>query len=347
MSERSEAPESEAMMRWIKVDAAAPDHQELAEAAQALRDGELVAFPTETVYGLGASALDPGAVAKIFEAKGRPATNPLIVHVSTIEQARALTAAWPEQAQRLALAFWPGPLTLVLPRAAHVPRSVTAGLDQVAVRIPAHPVARALLELADVPVAAPSANRYTQVSPTRAEHVARALGDRIKWLVDGGPTSVGLESTVLSLAQLEQGPELLRPGMIDEAALAAIIGPLRVRPHRHIDEEVARPSPGLARKHYAPRARVVLWDDSSVLDERLAVAQAPVVVVALSERLSEQVHPWGWRIELPKEPHAYARELYRVLHRVDELGASEVLIQAPPDGQAWRAVWDRLSRAVT
>lgn len=337
-------------MRWIKVDAVAPERQDLADAAQALRDGELVAFPTETVYGLGACALDPLAVAKIFEAKGRPATNPLIVHVSTIEQARALTCAWPEQAQRLALAFWPGPLTLVLPRAAHVPLSVTAGLEQVAVRIPAHPVARALLELADVPVAAPSANRYTQVSPTRAEHVARALGDRIKWLVDGGPTSVGLESTVLSLSALEQGPELLRPGMIDEAALEAIIGPLRSRAHERVDEEVARPSPGLARKHYAPQARVIVWDGSSSLDERLAFAasaQEPVVVVALSERLSEQAHPWGWRIELPKEPHAYARELYRVLHRVDELGAAEVLIQAPPDGDAWRAVWDRLSRAVT
>lgn len=336
-------------MRWIKVDAQAPSDSELAEAAQALRDGELVAFPTETVYGLGACALDERAVAKIFEAKGRPATNPLIVHVSTIEQARALTGAWPEQAQRLAEAFWPGPLTLVLPRAAHVPRAVTAGLDQVAVRIPAHPVARALLELADVPVAAPSANRYTQVSPTRAEHVARALGDRIKWLVDGGPTLVGLESTVLSLSDLARGPELLRPGMIDEASLTAIIGPLRWREHQRVDEAIARPSPGLARKHYAPAARVSLWDGASALDARLAQANAdePVVVVALAEQVGERAYPWGWRIELPDDPQAYARELYRVLHRVDELGAVEVLIQGPPDGPAWRAVWDRLSRAVT
>src|SRR4051812_20749755 len=186
-------------MRVIQVDADAPGAA-VREAAAVLRDGGLVAFPTETVYGLGARALDPASVARIYEAKGRPSYNPLIVHVATVDAARALSSAWPEAADRLAERFWPGPLTLVVPRAPVIPDAVSAGLDTVGVRIPGHPVAHALLEAAGIPVAAPSANRSMGVSPTTAEHVRRSLGGRVDLILDGGPCPVGIESTVLSLA---------------------------------------------------------------------------------------------------------------------------------------------------
>ncbi|MFW5967190.1 MAG: L-threonylcarbamoyladenylate synthase, partial [Persicimonas sp.] len=201
----------------IEVDAERPDAEALAPAARALAAGKLVAFPTETVYGLGANALDEEAVAAIFEAKRRPATNPLIVHAANLAQVRRLVDDWPERAQRLADAFWPGPLTLVLEKSAEVPDRVTAGLATVAVRIPQPPVARLLIELAGVPVAAPSANRYTEVSPTRADHVLESLGDRVDFIVDAGPTSVGVESTIVSLTS--DPPRVLRPGMIGAAVL--------------------------------------------------------------------------------------------------------------------------------
>src|SRR4051812_9912806 len=180
-------------MRVIQVDADAPGAA-VREAANVLRGGGLVAFPTETVYGLGAHALDPAAVARIYEAKGRPAYNPLIVHVATIDAARGLSSAWPDAAERLAERFWPGPLTLVVPRSAGIPQAVSAGLDTVGIRIPAHPVAHALLEAAGIPLAAPSANRSTGVSPTTAEHVRRSLGERVDLILDGGPAPVGIES---------------------------------------------------------------------------------------------------------------------------------------------------------
>lgn len=341
-------------MKLVCVDGEAIEDEALREAAQALRDGALVAFPTETVYGLGANALDAQAVARIFEAKGRPSTNPLIVHVTSVEAAQALVAAWPPKAQQLAQAFWPGPLTLILPKASTVPDAVTAGLDAVAVRSPAHPVAQALLRLAGVPVAAPSANRYTQVSPTTAQHVAKGLGDRIDWLVDGGATQVGLESTVLSLVQDE--PVLLRPGMISAAQLEQVIGPIRSLTNEIVDEQVAAPSPGLARRHYSPDAAVMLYgagvadDPLPALDAASEQAAAAVVVVALGDAAAEYhelARPWGWLITLPAQPELYARYLYKALHRVDELGAQVAYLEAPPrDEAAWAAVWNRLSRAV-
>ena len=189
-----------------------------------LRAGGLVAFPTETVYGLGADALDPAAVRRIYEAKGRPAFNPIIVHVASIEHARRLARQWPAHATRLAQRFWPGPLTLVVPKDVTVPDIVTAGLDAVGIRVPAHPVALALIRAADLPVAAPSANRFTQLSPTSADHVAQALGDRIDVLLDGGPAQVGIESTVVDLTG--PMPRLLRPGMISIASLEEVVGPV-------------------------------------------------------------------------------------------------------------------------
>lgn len=187
-------------------------HEAIERAAEALRSGKLVAFPTETVYGLGASALDSAAVAKIFAAKGRPGNNPLIVHVESAEAARALAADWPAAAERLAEKFWPGPLTLVLPKRDCVPAITTAGAPTVALRSPAHPIARALLKAARLPVAAPSANRSQEVSPTLASHVLRSLGERVDVVLDGGPTTGGIESTVLDLCS--QPPRLLRPGPI-------------------------------------------------------------------------------------------------------------------------------------
>src|SRR5262249_4015308 len=219
--------------------------------------GGLVAFPTETVYGLGASALDAVAVGRIFAAKGRPANNPVIVHVACAEEAQALAAVWPESAARLAARFWPGPLTLVLPRCAIVPAVVTAGGPTVAIRVPAHPVALALLAEARIPIAAPSANRSTSLSPTRAEHVLRGLDGRIEMILDGGPTAGGLESTVLDVTT--EPPRLLRPGLITPGQIEAEVGAVaRPRLPRSVSErgapaskEPAR-SPGLSRRHYAP-----------------------------------------------------------------------------------------------
>src|SRR5690242_6187855 len=231
----------------LRVDAAA-----LARAAAVLRGGGLVAFPTETVYGLGANALDPAAVARIFAAKGRPATNPLIVHVAEAAEAVRVAAAWPEAAARLAERFWPGPLTLVLPRRDTVPDAVTAGGPTVAVRVPAHPVARALIRAAGVPVAAPSANRSTQVSPTRAAHVLTGLDGRIDLLLDGGPTAGGLESTVLAVTA--SPPRLLRRGLVRPGEIEAVVGALaRSGPVAAATGQVL-PSPGMLGRHYAPRA---------------------------------------------------------------------------------------------
>ena len=228
----------------------------LRHAAEVLRGGGLVAFPTETVYGLGADALDPAAVARIFAAKGRPANNPLIVHVRRVEQARRLAANWPEAAERLAAEFWPGPLTLVVPRAAMVPEIVTAGAATVALRIPLHPVAQALLQAADLPIAAPSANRSNQISPTTAEHVLHGLGAAVDIVLDGGPASGGLESTVLDLST--NPPRLLRPGLVRPSEIERLIGPIAcpelAPPDAAVDLAAALPSPGMQRRHYAPRA---------------------------------------------------------------------------------------------
>ena len=211
-------------MELLRVDPRSPDPAIVARAAGVLRDGGLVAFPTETVYGLGANALDPNAVERIYSAEGRPAYNPLIVHIADASDAPLIAAEWPERAEMLARAFWPGPLTIVLPKKPNVPDGVTAGLPSVAIRVPAHPVARALLAAARIPVAAPSANRSMMLSPTTAAHVAKSLGDSVDLILDGGPTNVGIESTVIDLTT--PTPTLLRPGMISAEAIGRIIGPI-------------------------------------------------------------------------------------------------------------------------
>ena len=242
----------------LTVDPDAPDPTAIARAAACLRDGGLVAFPTETVYGLGAHALDSGAVARIFSAKGRPATDPLIVHVARFDQVTPLVSRVPAAAHMLAARFWPGALTLVMPRSAAVPDTVTAGLGTVAIRMPSHPVARALLDAARVPVAAPSANLFSRPSPTRASHVRDDLDGRVDLILDGGPTTVGLESTVLDLTG--DPPVILRPGAVTIEALRGVLGSVQVRETATAMESVAMPSPGLLSKHYSPRTPVTLYE---------------------------------------------------------------------------------------
>jgi L-threonylcarbamoyladenylate synthase len=332
-------------MILLPVDPHHPDPEALAQAAETLRRGGLVAFPTETVYGLGAHAVDPGAVARIYEAKGRPGYNPLIVHVADAEAARALASAWPAEAERLAAAFWPGPLTLVLPRNDSVPDSVTAGLPSVALRVPAHPVAHALLRAAGIPVAAPSANRSTEVSPTTAQHVARSLGDRVDVIVDGGPCPVGIESTVLSLAG--PVPTLLRPGTISIDDLRPVIGEIAL-PSAAPDAEAARPSPGMLDRHYAPRAELRLLEDGMDALRRLpASGEKAALLLRAGTGGRDELPGWLDVVEMPGDPAAYAARLYAVLHELDEAGYASVWVQQPPDAPAWAGVRDRLRRAAS
>ena len=330
--------------KTIAIDADKPDVDKIEEAAEILRADGLVAFPTETVYGLGARALSATAVAGIFEAKGRPATNPLIVHIAHIEEARDLAAKWPESAEELARTFWPGPLTLVVRRASHVPDAVCAGLDTVAIRMPAHPVARALIEAVGEPLAAPSANRYTQVSPTTAEHVQSGLDGRVDLIIDGGPTSVGLESTLVSL--VEDPPAILRPGMIDGNALADVVELADAAPGESlvVDDAESRPSPGLSAKHYAPGVPLKVVDTAE-FRRRLARSGAGRAFVGIAGDEMTDGGRGGDVIYLPASPADYARRIYAILHRFDRPGVDEIIVEMPPAGEEWEAIRDRLSRA--
>lgn len=309
------------------------DDRSIEGAAAVIRRGGLVAFPTETVYGLGANALDPDAVARIFAAKGRPATNPLIVHVVSLDAAAEI-AYVNEAARRLASAFWPGPITFVLPRRADIPDIVTAGGPTVAVRQPRHPVAQRLLEACGLPIAAPSANRSESISPTRAQHVLASLGDAVDIILDGGPTEVGLESTVVDLTV--DPPRLLRPGMISAPEIANVLGiwiASAVEGHG-----IAR-SPGLMPRHYAPQTPLRLCHD--VWAARRS-STGPVAVIARTVPEGESGElVWV----LGDNPIDYAARLYDTLHTVDAAGAREILVESVPDTEPWRAIRDRLIRA--
>lgn len=329
----------------LRVDPLDPDPAVLARAGETLRGGGLVAFPTETVYGLGANALDAEAVARIYAAKGRPDYNPLIVHVAGVEQARRLSSAWPEAAERAAAAFWPGPLTLVVPRAPAVPGAVTAGLPSVALRMPAHPVALALLRAAGVPVAAPSANRSTEISPSTAEHVAKGLEGRVEIILDGGPAHVGIESTVLDLSGPR--PVILRPGAISADDLRPVLGEVE-----HVSaapaEGEARPSPGMMDRHYAPRGEVWLFapaEREQVEEEARRAAKEGRRTGALL--LSGPDLPALLLARMPDDPAGYAARLYAVLHEMDDAGAEVIWVEQVPAGPAWEGVRDRLRRAST
>ena len=308
---------------------------DLDEAAQVLRRGGLVAFPTETVYGLGALALEPLAVRGIYAAKGRPAENPLIVHVLGAADAQPLFAHWPEQARLLAARFWPGALTLVLPRSAKVPDEVTSGGDTVGVRAPSHPAARALLERVGAPLAAPSANRAEHVSPTTAAHVLRDLNGRIDAVLDGGRCNVGIESTVLLLE--EQGPRLLRKGAVSQAALEELIGPVAVGPR----EGSLAQSPGQQRRHYAPAA-TVRYVPRDALDQTAALLRGRVGALLLGE--TRAPHSVAL-VRLADNPGGYARELYSALRELEDLDCNAIVIEEVPPGPEWDAIRDRLQRA--
>jgi L-threonylcarbamoyladenylate synthase len=290
-------------------------------AAEIIRGGGLVAFPTETVYGLGANALDPAAVQKIFEMKGRPETSPLIVHVASLEMAREIVSEWPPMAHELARLWWPGPLTLVLPKKNLIPDNVTAGLSAVGVRMPNHPIALELLEAAGVPIAAPSANPFTGLSPTTADHVRAAFGGAIP-ILEGGPCNVGIESTVVAI---DGGRlKLLRPGMIalgeiEQAAAQA---------------GEAHPSPGMHEKHYSPRTRLILVRSASELPDRTG---AYVWRAALG--------PAARAVRMPLDAAPYAAQLYRVLHQLDTENWPWIAVEMPPDAPDWSAIRDRLTRA--
>lgn len=324
----------------VPVSASAPEPDRIARAAAVLRAGGLVAFPTETVYGLGADAHNAEAVAEIFRAKGRPANNPLIVHVSTAEQARQVVSDWPEAAQRLAARFWPGPLTLVLPKRAELPANVTAGGPTVAVRVPAHPVALALLRAAGCPIAAPSANRSEQLSPTRADHVLRGLSGRVSLVLDGGPTPGGLESSVVDLTR--SPPRLLRPGLVSFTELETVIGPL-VRITGGPRESSVLPAPGMLRRHYAPRALLECVEGDAARNvEAVRCRGVRVGWLAFGPKANSS---GVIVIGLPQDAAGYAARLYAALHELDDRGVEHIVAELPPDEPAWWAVRDRLLRA--
>jgi L-threonylcarbamoyladenylate synthase len=323
----------------VRIDAKNPEASILHEAADVLLAGGLVAFPTETVYGLGANALDTAAVAGIFAAKGRPANNPLIVHVDGESMLRQVAADWRPVAAQLAARFWPGPLTFVVRKTSAVPDIVTGGGPTVAVRMPAHPVAIGLIRMAGVPLAAPSANVSNQLSPTRAEHVLAGMKGRIDLILDGGPTTNGIESTVIDIS--EDQPTLLRPGPISLAQLEQLIGP--VQRSQESTSDGALPSPGLLPRHYAPRTPAELVSDRAELRSRLAELAGPVVSVVIGP-----ADDWlGDVVEMPPGAASYGARIYAVLHELDARGLSHILIEMPPATDEWVAVRDRLTRATS
>ncbi len=325
--------------RVLVVDPADPDPTALDLAAQVLGDGGLVAFATETVYGLGAIATHSAAVARIFAVKGRPAINPLIVHVAGIAEARACTANWPDDAQRLAARFWPGPLTLVLGRNPIIPDAVTAGSQTVALRAPEGAVARGLIERVGRPIAAPSANRSNRISPTRAEHVLADLNGEIDLVIDSGPTAVGLESTVLDLTGL---PRILRPGPISKLELEQA---LSGRPILELatSERVDLPlSPGQMAIHYAPRTPA--YHVGSPAEIAGLAPSKDFALVLIGEHPDTGTPAASIQFVL-ESPESASKALYDVLHRCDALARTAIIVVLPPDEPRWRAVRDRLLRA--
>ncbi len=325
----------------IPCDPRHPSPEALAKAASLLRSGQLVAFPTETVYGLGAPAFDATAVARIFTAKRRPPNNPLIVHIAETDWIERVAVDIPPMAYRLVEAFFPGPLTLILRKHPQVPANVTAGGTTVGVRLPAHPIAQGLIQAVGVPLAAPSANRFTEVSPTTADHVLKSLGGRIAAVLDGGPCSVGIESAVLDMTTTP--PTLWRAGILAQTTLEAVAGCRFQSP----SGAATAPSPGQFPRHYAPRARIELlpFGDRVRIEERLAVYQAqgcrPGAMV-----LSDVTAGVGTVIiYLPQDVAAYARRLYAAFHELDAQLVDVIVVEQVPEGTAWDGLRDRLRRA--
>ncbi|MCE9571494.1 MAG: threonylcarbamoyl-AMP synthase [Rhodocyclales bacterium] len=312
---------------------------EVMRAADLLRAGDLVAFPTETVYGLGADASNPQAVARIFAAKGRPADHPLIVHLPDASHLVRWAVDIPPAAHRLATAFWPGPLTLILKRQASVLDAVTGGQDTVGLRVPNHPLALQLLREFDSGVAAPSANRFGRISPTTAEHVRAELDDTVALILDGGPCAVGIESTILDLSQATA--RILRPGMLDAKSLAAVLG---YSPEFGGTQNAPRVS-GSLETHYAPQTplRLAAADDLAEAVRKARGNGLRVAVLAAGQAASGDER-LTWRTAAA-DPEHFAHDLYARLRELDALGVDLILVAAPPGDECWRAVADRLNRA--
>jgi L-threonylcarbamoyladenylate synthase len=335
----------------LQLDPRAPDVAVIDRAAGILRGGGLVAFPTETVYGLGARAWDSRAIARVFEVKGRPATHPLIAHVVDAAQARELAAAWPERADLLARAFWPGPLTLVVERSARVPAALSGGGPSVAVRAPAHAIAQALIRALGDPVAAPSANVYQGVSPTTAAHVLKQLGDRVDMVLDGGACAQGIESTVVDLRG--GAARVLRPGAVGLPQLRSVLPDVQApaTAERTAPDDAERASPGMDVRHYAPRASLSLAPDGESacsLAAKLAGGGARVGLIARGRTPAGLVAGVLART-LPDDPEGYARLLYATLHDLDDAAVHAIVAEDVPragaESDAWLAVADRLTRA--
>lgn len=329
--------------RILSIDCSKSFESAVREVSEVLRNGEVAALPTETVYGLAANALDPRAVERIFALKGRPPGNPIIVHVADLKMARECVDEWPECAETLAAAFWPGPLTFVLRRSSRIPDVVTAKGETVGVRWPRHPFIQEVIRKCGFPLAAPSANLSNSLSPTCPEHVNMAMGQAIPVIVDGGRAQVGIESTVLDLTV--DPPNLLRPGTIPIESLMAVAGKIVT------DTEALKGpcrSPGQLPKHYAPKAKLVIrtWRDANdlktqITNQGIQVSQCHVIAhaeIPIDEHFS--------RVSvLPHDPEAYARAIYAELHQCDAEGAEFIVVEAVPEDSEWEGVRDRMRRA--
>jgi len=314
---------------------------EIESAVQALRDGELVAFPTETVYGLGANAQNPAAVRRIFEAKGRPPHHPVIVHLDSPRFLHRWVRAVPESATRLAEAFWPGPLTLVMPRAAQVHDVITGGQDTIAIRVPAHPMAQQLLTAFGGGIAAPSANRYGRLSPTRAEHVREEFGDTVRVILDGGECQIGLESTIVSVE--DGNVRLLRPGSVTAAQIRGVVGEALL-----LGANLGSPRvPGSTPTHYAPLTPMTIVPAGEIDAQADAASAGGRRVAVLAQRLPLRSHKYVTWINAGRRPESYGRELYAHLRTLDKAGCQRILVQAVPNAEGWDAIRDRLLRAAT
>ena len=309
---------------------------DIENAVEALRAGELVVFPTETVYGLGANASDPTAVRKIFEVKGRPPDHPVIVHLDDPRYLHRWVSKMPDVAEALAPHFWPGTLTLILPKADNVNEIVTGGQDSIGIRVPQHPMAQQLLNAFGGGIAAPSANRYGRLSPTKPEHVRDELGDAVKVILDGGDSPIGLESTIVSC--LDNQARLLRPGFITRSQLEQVVGRMAA------GGPVPR-APGDRALHYAPSTplEIVDSDDLEVRAEEIVARDEKVAVLAMRPPLHTQRH-MTW-INAGKKPDAYAHNLYNHLRTLDRIGCTKIFVQSLPQEERWAAILDRLQRA--
>ena len=310
---------------------------EIEAAVDALRDGELVAFPTETVYGLGANASNPAAVRKVYELKGRPPSHPVIVHIDQAKYLRRWVRELTPAAEKLAAAFWPGPLTLVLPRGENVQDVVTGGQDSVAIRIPSHPMARQLLDAFGGGIAAPSANRYGRLSATRAEHVEDEFGDAVKVVLDGGECQVGLESTIVSC--LDDSVRLLRPGAVTLSQLRGVVGEVQIGA-----DKTSPRVPGSAPAHYAPATPLTIVPGGEIDALAESLSEGGQRIAVLAQRLPLKTYQYVTWINAGKRAEAFGHDLYANLRTLDKAGCARILVQEVPGDERWDAIRDRLAR---